>query len=154
MEKIEELLKKFPDLSRDNLIPLLQAAQDEFGYLSEDTLKAISGALKLPASKIYGLSTFYNQFRFDPPGRFHIRVCQGTSCHMNEAGHLVREIWKIIGIRDGETSRDGMYSLEVLSCIGACGQSPVISVNGKFYEKVSRDKLKTILQNCRKSEVA
>jgi NADH-quinone oxidoreductase E subunit len=154
MEKIDELLSSFPDLSRDNLIPVLQATQDEFGYLSEDSLKKIARALKLPASKIYGLSTFYNQFRFEPPGKFHIRVCQGTTCHMKEASHIIKEIEKILGIHDGETSRDGMFSLEVLSCIGACGQAPVISINGRYYEKVNKENLKTILQNCRKTEVA
>jgi NADH-quinone oxidoreductase subunit E len=154
MEKIDELLMKFPDLSRDNLIPVLQATQDEFGYLSEDSVKKIATALKLPASKVYGLSTFYNQFRFAPLGKYHIRVCNGTTCHMHESGSLLKEIQKILSIRDGETSRDGLFSLEVLSCIGACGQAPVISVNGKYYDCLTREKLKTILHNCRKSEDA
>ncbi len=151
MEPIDELLKKFPELSRDNLIPILQATQDQYGYLSEDSLKKIAAALKLPASKVYGLSTFYNQFRFSPPGKFHIRVCHGTTCHMNEADLVLKEIQKILQIGDGETSRDGIFSLEVLSCIGACGQAPVISVNGKYYDRVTKDKLKLILQNCRKT---
>lgn len=152
MKKIDDLLKEFPDLGRDNLIPILQATQDEFGYLSEESLKKISAAVKLPASKIYGLSTFYNQFRFSPPGKFHIRVCNGTTCHMNESGQILKEIQKILGIKDGETSRDGFFSLEVLSCIGACGQSPVISINGKYFEQVSKEKLKILLQNYRKTE--
>jgi NADH-quinone oxidoreductase E subunit len=152
MEKMDDVLKKFPDLSRDNLIPILQAAQDEYGYLSEDSLKKIATALKLPASKVYGLSTFYNQFRFLPRGKYHIRVCHGTTCHMNDAGLILREIQKTINIQDGETSRDGLFSLEVLSCIGACGQAPVISINGKFYDRLTKEKLKSVLQNCRKME--
>jgi NADH:ubiquinone oxidoreductase subunit E len=152
MEKIDDLLKKFPELSRDNLIPILQATQDAYGYLSEDSLKKIATSLRLPASKIYGLSTFYNQFRFAPPGKYHIRVCHGTTCHMNEAGTILKEIQKVLGINDGETSRDGLFSLEVLSCIGACGQAPVISINGKFHDRLTKEKLKTILHSCRKAE--
>jgi len=151
MEPMDELLKKFPELSRDNLIPILQATQDQYGYLSEESLKKIAATLKLPASKVYGLSTFYNQFRFSPPGKFHIRVCHGTTCHMKEADLILKEIQKILLIGDGETSRDGIFSLEVLSCIGACGQAPVISINGKYYDCVTKDKLKLILQNCRKT---
>jgi NADH-quinone oxidoreductase subunit E len=152
MEKMDDLLKKFPELSRDNLIPILQATQDEYGYLSEESLKKISEVLSLPASKIYGLSTFYNQFRFEPLGKFHIRVCHGTTCHMKNAGTMINEIKKILGIQDGETSRDGLFSLEVLSCIGACGQAPVISINGKYFDRLTKEKLKSVLQNCRKSE--
>ncbi len=152
MEKMDELLKKFPDLSRDSLIPILQATQDEFGYLSEESLKKIASTLKLPASKIYGLSTFYNQFRFVRPGKFHIRVCHGTACHMNEAGQILKEIEKVLGIHDGETSRDGLFSLEVLSCIGACGQAPVISINGKYYDRLTKVKLKAVLQSCKNLE--
>ncbi len=152
MEKIDEILKKFPDLSRDNLIPVLQATQDEFGYLSEDSLKKLAVALKLPVSKVYGLSTFYNQFRFAPLGKFHIKICHGTTCHMNDAGIILNEIRKITGIQDGETSRDGLFSLEVLSCIGACGQAPVISINDKFFDRLTKEKLKVLLQKCAKME--
>lgn len=149
---MDEILNKFPDLSRDNLIPILQATQDEFGYLSEDALKKIGLALKLPVSKIYGLSTFYNQFRFVSLGKYHIRVCNGTTCHMNESGLILNEIEKFLNIHDGETSRDGLFSLEVLSCIGACGQAPVISINGKYYDKLSKAKLKSLIQTYRNLE--
>ncbi len=150
MKKLEDILNNFPDLSRDNLIPILQATQDEYGYLSEESVKKIAETLDLPSSKVYGLSTFYNQFRFVPLGMFHIRVCHGTTCHMNDSGLILREIGKLLGIHDGETSRDGLFSLEVLSCIGACGQAPVISINGKFYDRLTKEKLKSVLQNCRK----
>jgi NADH-quinone oxidoreductase subunit E len=152
MEKINDLLKKFPDLSRDNLIPILQSIQDEFGYLSEDSLKEVASVLHLPSSKVYGLSTFYNQFRFEPLGKYHIRVCHGTSCHMKNAGTILKEIQKTLGIKNGETSRDGMFSLEVLSCIGACGLAPVISVNGRFHECLTKEKLKAVLLKYKKSE--
>lgn len=154
MERMEELLKKFPDLSRDNLIPILQAAQDEYGFLSEESIRKIAVALNLPPSKVYGLSTFYNQFRYTSPGKYHIRVCNGTTCHMKQAGSVIKDIEKILEIKDGETSRDGLFSLEILPCIGACGHAPVISVNGRYYERMNSNKLKSVLQNCMKTEQA
>jgi NADH-quinone oxidoreductase E subunit len=141
MDNIKTLLEKYPNLSREALIPILQEVQDKYGYLSEDVIRKIGMALDLPVSKIYGLSTFYNQFRFTPKGKYHIQVCHGTCCHMEGAGHILDEINKTLSIQDGETTRDGIFSLEVLSCIGACAQSPVIAVNGVYFEKITREKL-------------
>jgi len=152
MDKIGEIIKKFPDLSRESLIPILQEVQDEFGYLSEEAIIRIGKALNLPVSKIFGLSTFYNQFRYSTSGKYHIRLCHGTDCHMNGSGHLLDELMKLIGIRDGETSSDGLFSLEVLSCIGACGQSPVISVNGEYFRDVTKEKLGEIIDHYRHLE--
>ena len=145
MEKIQEIFDKYPNVNRDSLIPVLQDFQDANGYISEDTVKLVSEHLGLPASKVYGLATFYNQFRFTPPGKYHIKVCHGTSCHMKGAETLLKEISKMLQIRDGEISRDGLFSLEVLSCIGACGQSPVMSVNGEYYCEVNKKKLGEII---------
>jgi NADH-quinone oxidoreductase subunit E len=146
MSEIIKLLGRFPDLGRDKLIPVLQEIQDEFGYLSEETVNELSVQLSLPASKIYGLATFYNQFRFAPPGKFHIRVCHGTGCHIEGSGEIIREIGKILKICDGETTRDGIFSLEVQSCIGACGQAPVMAVNDEYYDKVDKKRLKEIIR--------
>jgi NADH-quinone oxidoreductase E subunit len=152
MDKIDSLLENYPNLSREALIPILQEIQDEYGYLSEDAIRKIGTALKLPSSKIYGLSTFYNQFRFTPKGKYHIQVCHGTGCHMEGAGHILSEITKILNIQDGETSRDEILSLEVLSCVGACAQSPVITVNGEYFEKITKEKLKEIIEYYRHLE--
>jgi NADH-quinone oxidoreductase E subunit len=145
MENLQDLLKKYPNLNRDSLIPILQDIQDQEGYISEDSLNKVSSHLGLPSSKVYGLATFYNQFRFSPPGKYHIQICNGTSCHIKSSEMLIREIKKTLQIGDGEISRDGIFSLEVLSCIGACGQSPVISINGEYYEKVNNLRLKEII---------
>lgn len=152
MDKFEEILLKFPGLNRDRLIPVLQEIQAEFGYLPEDVIKRLGIALGLPVSKVFSLATFYNQFRFSPVGKYHIRLCHGTGCHMEGSGQLLDEIVKEIGIHDGETSRDGIFSLEILSCIGACGQAPVISVNGEYYEKVTKEKLSEIIKFYRQLE--
>ncbi len=152
MEKSDDIaliLKEFPNLNRESLIPILQKVQDEFGYLSEESISQIGRYLGLPATKVYGLATFYNQFRFTPPGKYHIRVCDGTGCHMEGSGSILKEIEKLVNIRDGETSRDGLFSLEVLSCIGACGYAPVISVNDEYHAGMDKRSLKKLINNIR-----
>lgn len=146
-EGVEAIIKKFPNVNRDVLIPMLQDVQDTLGYISEEAIREISTYLDLPTSKIYGLASFYNQFRFTPIGKYHIRVCNGTACHMEKSGHIIAEINKILNIQDGETTRDGLFSLEILSCIGACGQAPVISVNGKFYGRVLKSDVRKIINS-------
>jgi len=147
--RIEEILEQFPQIKRNALIPLLQAIQDEFGFISEEAIARIGGHLSLPTSKVYGLATFYNQFSFSPRGFYHVVVCNGTSCHMSGAGELLSEITKLLEIRDGETTRDGLFSLEVQSCIGACGQSPVMAVNGTYYSGISVKEVREIIQQYR-----
>jgi NADH:ubiquinone oxidoreductase subunit E len=145
--RIAGILERFPQIKRNALIPLLQAFQDEFGYISESAIASIGAHLSLPTSKVYGLATFYNQFSFIPHGTYHIKLCNGTSCYMGGAGELLNEITKILGISDGETTRDGLFSLEVQSCIGACGQSPVLSINGKYYSGISVIDVREIIKH-------
>lgn len=147
--KIEEILVRFPQIKRNALIPLLQAMQDEFGYISEEAISRIGLHLSLPSSKVYGLATFYNQFTFSPRGYYHIVLCNGTSCHMSGSGELVNEISKLLEINDGETTREGLFSLEVQSCIGACGQSPVMSVNGVYHSGISVKEVREIINQYR-----
>jgi len=147
--RIQEILQSFPQIKRNALIPLLQAMQDEFGYISEEAIASIGAHLSLPTSKVYGLATFYNQFTFASRGLYHIVLCNGSSCHMAGAGELLKEITKILEIVDGQTTRDGMFSLEVQSCIGACGQSSVMAVNGKYYSGTGVKEVREILKQCR-----
>jgi NADH-quinone oxidoreductase subunit E len=146
-EGVVSIIRKYPNVNRDTLIPMLQDVQDTLGYISEEVINEISIYLDLPTSKIYGLASFYNQFRFTPIGKYHIRVCDGTACHMERSDQIITEISKILKISDGETTRDGLFSLEILSCIGACGQAPVISVNGKYYGKVAKSDIKMIINS-------
>jgi len=147
--RIEDILRRFPQIKRNALIPLLQAMQDEFGYISEEAVASIGSHLSLPTSKVYGLATFYNQFTFSPRGMYHVVLCNGTSCHMGGAGELLNEITKLLEIIDGETTRDGMFSLEVQSCIGACGQSPVMAVNGTYYSGIGVKEVRDIIKQYR-----
>jgi NADH-quinone oxidoreductase subunit E len=150
--KIQELLEKYSHASNDSLIPILQDIQDEIGFLSEEAVVLVGKHLGMPTSKIFGLATFYNQFRFQPKGTTHIQLCHGTSCHIMGAGTLIEYLEKRLKIKAGQTSRNGKYSIEVVPCMGACGLSPVISVNGKFYGKLIIEQLKEILDEIIENE--
>jgi len=136
------------------LIPILQEAQEAEGYLSSDSVVKIGRHLRLPASKIYGVATFYNQFRFQPKGRYHFTICRGTACHVKGSAKLLESLTKLLKLKPGQTSRDKMFSLEVVACMGACGLSPVVNMNGEFYAKVTPRKLANLVQECRDKETS
>jgi NADH-quinone oxidoreductase subunit E len=106
--------------------------------------------MNLPASKIFGVATFYNQFRFQKPGRFHIQVCRGTACHVKGSNDVLEALKRELEIQAGDTTRDGLFSLEVVACIGACGLAPVIAINGEFHAKVEGKGIKKILKSYRR----
>jgi NADH-quinone oxidoreductase subunit E len=147
---IEAILAKYPQAKRDALIPILQEIQESENYLSKDAIRRIAEYLDLPASKIYGVATFYNQFRFQPLGKFHVMVCRGTACHVRGSAKVLQAVKRELKIEPGETTRDGMFSLEIVACLGACGLAPVIAVNGEFIANVEPDKVKSILNSYRK----
>jgi len=150
---IEDILTNRTDRGRDHLIPLLQEVQDELGYLSRESIRAIGEHLGLPASKVYGVATFYNQFRFRPLGQHHIQVCRGTACHVKGSLGILDVLTRHLGIGAGETTRDGLFSLEVVACLGACGLAPLICVNGTFHGQVTAESVVEILETYRKEAV-
>ncbi len=146
-KSIEVILRENPNAERDSLIPILQEVQDSEGFLSEKAIVKVGKHLKLPTSKIFGVATFYNQFRFEPKGKFHIQVCRGTACHVLGSATVLDQLEKTLKIKADQTSRDGLFSIEVVACIGACGLAPVISVNGEFHAKVTSASIKEIVEN-------
>ena len=149
---IESILKRHPGATRDSLIPILQEVQEQEGYLSQEMAVRIGRHLKLPVSKVYGVATFYNQFRFQPRGKYHFMVCRGTACHVKGSAKLLETICKTLKLSPGKTSRDKKFSLEVVACMGACGLAPVVNLNGEFYAKVTPKKLTRIVDECRAEE--
>lgn len=143
---LDEIIKRNINVHRDSLLPLLQEIQNELGYLSDESINRIGQLTGMPTSKIYGVATFYDQFRFNPKGRFHIRVCHGTACHVNESMNIIRELERILKIKQGQTTRDGMYSLEVVNCMGACAVAPVMNINGKYMPAAEVKKIKDIIE--------
>ncbi len=147
---IEPILERHPRAARDSLIPLLQEVQEAHGYLSRDAVLRIGRHLSLPASKIYGVATFYNQFRFQAPGVYHIQVCRGTACHVKGSSGILEAVRRELKVGPGQTTRDGLFSLEVVACLGACGLAPTISVNGEFHARLTPDKVRKILSAYRR----
>ena len=149
---VESILLGHPDAGRDYLIPILQEVQEAEGYLSKASITRVGSALGLPASKIFGVATFYNMFRFQPRGKCHVMVCRGTACHVKGSKRVLDMVEKTLKIEPGETSRDGLFSLEVVACMGACGLAPVVNLNGQFHAKVTPMKLQRLLEECRSQE--
>ncbi len=149
-KKIDLVLEKYPNASRDSLIPILQDVQEAEGFISKECVEQVGEYLKLPASKIFGVATFYNQFRFAPLGKYHIEICRGTACHVKGSLNILEEFQRQLSIMPSETSKDGMFSLGVVACIGACGLAPAITVNGEVHAKVTRDDVKKLIKNFRK----
>jgi NADH-quinone oxidoreductase E subunit len=152
MKSVETILEGHPDAGRDHLIPILQEVQEAEGYLSKTSITRVGTALGLPASKIFGVATFYNMFRFQPRGKYHVMVCRGTACHVKGSKRVLDMVTRVLKLQPGETSRDGLFSLEVVACMGACGLAPVVNINGEFHAKVTPMKLQRILEQCRAQE--
>ena len=146
MTEIDLILKKYTFVQRDNLIPILQEIQETLGFLSTNSIAKVGEYLNMPTSKIYGLATFYNQFRFEIKAKHHIRICNGTSCHLHTNSQIIREFKKHLNIENGEMTKDGLFSLEETTCMGACGLGPVVAVNNEYYTKVTSEKVCKIIE--------
>lgn len=149
---VDAVLEKYLHHGRESLIPILQEIQDCLGYIPESALERVGKTLNIPTSKIYGLATFYNQFRFVPKGKYHITLCKGSACHMMGATSLLAQIEKELKIKQGQTTRNGAFSIEVVPCMAACSQAPLISVNGQFFPKLTLDRVKEIIESFRNSQ--
>lgn len=147
---IEPIVSKYQPGRRDGLIPLLQDVQEACGYLSRESVIRIGQHLNLPASKVYGVATFYNQFRFQPLGRFHVQVCRGTACHVKKSTQALEAIQRALNVKPGQTTRDGLFSLEVVACLGACGLAPVVAVNGEFHAGATPDVVNRLVRTLKK----
>jgi NADH-quinone oxidoreductase subunit E len=134
---LAHIKEKYRDARRESLIPILQDLQLYQGYLAEEALQEVSRMLALPLSKVYGVASFYNQFRFQPIGRYHILVCRGTACHVRSSVKVLQALRRELKIEPGQTTRDGLFTLDTVACIGACGLAPVMCINGEFHAKMT-----------------
>jgi NADH-quinone oxidoreductase subunit E len=131
--------------TKSELIPILQQVQQVFGYLPEEAMSRIARFTGVPDCTVYGVATFYAQFKFVPLGRKVIKVCRGTGCYVKGAPRILDELEKLLGIKDGETTPDMEYSLETVACFGSCALAPVMVVNDRVYGRMTPDKVKEIL---------
>ena len=129
----------------DSLIPILQDIQDAFGYISEGALSGVSAYLNLSESEIYGVATFYTQFRFERQGDHIVHACCGTACHVKRAPQVIQEVSRRLGLQPGETSADCKYSMATVACIGSCALAPVVVIDGNVHGRVEMKKLKRLL---------
>lgn len=132
------------------LIPLLQAAQDSYGYIPPLAIEQIAMATGIPASEVYGVITFYSQFRLQPLGRYVIRVCKGTACHVQGAEMICRVLEEELGIRQGDTSEDGLFTFLAVACLGCCSLAPVAMIGEQAYGRLTPQGLRSILRKYRR----
>jgi NADH:ubiquinone oxidoreductase subunit E len=143
---IDIILKKYKQGKREDLIPLLQEIQEENGYLSEEAIVKTGNFLGLSTTKIYGLATFYDKFRFIPAGKIQIRVCHGTSCFLNGSQTIINKIKEETSVIPGQTTRDGNFSYEIVPCMGGCNNGPVININGVYHTHIKAEQLPELLK--------
>jgi NADH-quinone oxidoreductase subunit E len=143
-ERLNEILSSFHGKTEE-LVPILQQVQQVFGYLPEPAMKRIAKFLKLPESTVFGVGTFYAQFKLVPSGRNIIRVCRGTACHVRGGARILREVEKRLGIKPGESTPDLEYGLETVACIGACALAPTMVINNETHGQMTTKKAIEVL---------
>ena len=148
---INEVLEKYADVD-GSLITILQHAQDIYGYLPTEVLYHIAEKIGSTPAKVMGVATFYSQFRLQPVGKYLIMLCQGTACHVNGSEKIEKAIKDEIGISDGETTEDGLFTLKNVACLGCCSLSPVMMINDETYGRLTPEKAKEILRNLKAKE--
>jgi NADH-quinone oxidoreductase subunit E len=136
------------------LIPLLQSAQDHFGYIPRRAISYISSVTGISESDIYGVITFYSQFRLQPMGKYVVRACAGTACHVSGAKTIIETIEDELGIEVGDTTEDGLFTLNTVACIGCCSLAPVIMINDDTHGKLTPSSLRRLLREYRRKEEA
>ncbi|HKK10498.1 MAG TPA: NAD(P)H-dependent oxidoreductase subunit E [Bacteroidales bacterium] len=150
--KLQEIITSNSNSKREDLIPILQRIQEEFNYLPQEAIYAVSKALEMPASKVYSIASFYNLFRFQAIGKYHIRVCNGTACHLSKSSDLLREIKKELKIEPGHATSNRLFSLETVPCMGACHLSPIVRINNTYHTQVESEEIKRVIAEIRKEE--
>lgn len=148
---INDVLNKYASVD-GSLITILQHAQDIYGYLPTDVLYHIAERIGSTPAKVMGVATFYSQFRLQPVGKYLIMLCQGTACHVNGSEKIEKSIKEEIGISDGETTADGLFTLKNVACLGCCSLSLVMMINDETYGRLTPEKTKEILRNLKAKE--
>lgn len=145
-EKLQALIERHKNIP-GALMPVLQQAQELYGYLPIEVQKTIAAGLQLPMSEVYGVVTFYSQFTLNPKGKYQIAVCLGTACYVKGSGDVIARISQKLGIEPGGITPDGKFSLDETRCIGACGLAPAMTINGKVYGRLTPTDVDGILNS-------
>ncbi|NLL12011.1 MAG: NAD(P)H-dependent oxidoreductase subunit E [Fibrobacter sp.] len=148
-QDIAALAEKWRE-KKGSLIMILHEIQNQYGYVPRDVSLKLSKLLDIPMARIYEVITFYNYFKLDPPGKYNISICLGTACYLKGAPELVEEVKSMLNVKEGQTTSDGLFHLDVVRCLGCCGLAPVMMVNGEIHGKVKREEVATILSKYKK----
>ncbi|MDR1167234.1 MAG: NADH-quinone oxidoreductase subunit NuoE [Deltaproteobacteria bacterium] len=147
LSQLDAVFAKYADMANGSLIPVLQAAQDTYGYLPLKALETIARKLQIPISQIYGVVTFYAQFRLVPRGKHVIRSCQGTACHVRNSARILESLKSTLGVAPGGTTEDLKFTLETVACIGACSLAPVMMIDTDAHGRLRPDRIPKILDS-------
>ena len=148
---LDPLIEKYRS-KKGNLIPLLQGTQEIFGYIPLPAFQKISDATGLKLSDMYGVATFYAQFRLKPVGKHIVKVCHGTACHVQNANSITDSLKEALGVNDGETTEDGLFTLESVACLGCCSLAPVMMIGSDTYGKLTGGQSVKIIKNIKIQE--
>ena len=150
-KELKKLVKTWKG-KKGTLIMILHEIQNQYGYIPEDVSLKLANLLDIPLARIYEVITFYHYFKLNPPGKYKINVCMGTACYLKGAPDLIDELRDLLNIDEGETTKDGLFQLESVRCLGCCGLAPVMTINDKVYGNVKKQDLHDILATYTKEE--
>ncbi len=151
-EKVYQILESY-SFNKSNLIPILHRVQEEYRYLPEKILTYIATTLDIPPAKVFGVTTFYSHFTLKPKGKYVIKVCDGTACHVKNSNPIIEEIQKTLGLTASKNTTDDMtFTLEKVSCLGACGLAPVVVINEDVHAEMTPKKIAAVLSEIKQNE--
>ena len=153
MEPALRIIEEMSPVASGDIIPLLQQIQETYGYLQKDVVVETSKRTGIPASRIYGVATFYEQFYFEPHGKHTVRCCRGTACHVRGGRDMLDAAERTLGIQDGETTQDMLFSLETVACLGVCALAPVMVLGNTYYGKMTPRRTEQLLKDITKKEL-
>lgn len=148
---VEDVLKDFSG-QKSNLIPMLQILQTKIGYVSREGVGAIAAKLNVPQAEVYGVATFFAQFKFEPSGKYLILICTGTACFVNGSREILEALERELEIKEGQTTKDKLFTLEEVACLGCCSLAPVMMINKEIHAGLTQTKAVRIIKAIRKEE--
>jgi len=153
IKEVQQIIQRYPEgKQKSALIPVLHLAQEEFGgWLSAETMDYVASVLNLEPIEVYEVATFYSMYNLKPVGRYLFEVCQTGPCMLNGSDNIIKYIFEKLGIRPGETTSDGMFTLKTVECLGACGYAPMMQLGKNYREHLTKEKVDAIIEECRKS---
>ncbi|MCF7935229.1 MAG: NADH-quinone oxidoreductase subunit NuoE [Synergistales bacterium] len=148
-EHLDAIIERYRD-KKGATIPLLAEVQDCFGYLPENAVSYVARNLDIPAAQLFGVATFYSMFRFQPEGKYVVRLCRGTACHVQGSLLIGEQLQRYLGVKEGATTDDGMFTLQYVACLGCCSLAPVMMVGDQVHGRLTPDKAVEVLEDYRK----